>query len=642
MKKLMNGSMKQKIVNFSKRQLPIALSLYVGWKFYSYSINMKETHNKLIQIKNNPKDIKLEKVLKKEEKENKPEEKLKNKKEEKINNKEEKVPKDIMKMFSEQYIKKFLKDINQEENKINITLLTKESKIDEKDFILAFVLSPQFNDEFIKKTSEFLNKIKKEEKRDIKIHFKLITKLDDIKDLQKITKRKFLLEDGFFNFFSVFNSNLKKVVGIKPSDVLINNEKLVNKFKKFILIDSKNDFYDELENLKTDELVLFLNEEDKDGKLENFRDFVYDNDSLNLDSIRIFQFSENCEIDFLKKNYLQVIINSKDTDDFDLEINSKKFKIFNFKNDFKNKDDLNNKIASELEKKTIFRNIFFNGKRKKYSVDIIIDNNVFPKEYITYLQKNIKLVKQELKENSKLFDFSLIRKNIPNSQDTKLIIKCTDTEAHRKKIEMMTSNKDLQKFKNFKKENPDLYSSFSTSYIYPYETYTKENILEFCNSILKKEKKFDHFSQKEFKIKKYSKKITGKNFKENILDNDLNQVIFYYSKNCSSCKRFLPIYENIFKDYLSDLENKPFFNRMDNDENHSPFKPYYLSTPKIVLYRKDFKEIPFVYNNKRFTKELFLNFLDVSLLYSFVEEKGFWDFVKGRSFEAIKTEEIFV
>ena len=634
----MNSSIKQKMLKFSKIQFPILVSFYVGWKASPYIFNYIE--NKIEPNPNKNLEIKLKE---KPEEVKKEEKKIEEKKEEE--KKEEEIPNDVMKMFSEQYIKKFITKINQSEKKINFKILTKDSKIEKTDFILAFVLSQQFDDNFIKKTCEFLEKIKKEENREINVYFKLITKLDDIKNLEKISKRKFLLEDGFFNFLSVFNSNIKELVGIKPSDILINNEKLVNKFKKFISINSKNEFYENLENLKTDELILFFNKDFENTNFEDkdklFKNFIYDNNSLNLDSIKIFEISENCDIDFLKKNNLQAILNSKD-ENFDFQMNSKKFKIFNFGSDFKNTENLNNKISSELEKKTIFRNNFINGKRKKFSVDVIIDNNVLSKDYIEYVKKNIKLVKNELKENSNLFDFSLIKKNIPNSQKGKIIIRATDIESYKKKIDILTKNKDLENYKNYKIENPDLVSSFSTSFIYPYETYTKKDILNFCLDIINKNIKFGYYSQKEFPIEKYSKKIVGENFKENILDNKLSQVIFYYSKNCQSCKRFLPIYENIFKEYLSDLENKPFFNRIDNDTNHNEFKPYYSSTPKIVLYRKDFKEKAFVYNNQRFTKRLFEGFLSSSLNFSFIDFKGFFDYVKGKSFTQIQTEEILI
>jgi hypothetical protein len=45
-------------------------------------------------------------------------------------------------------------------------------------------------------------------------------------------------------------------------------------------------------------------------------------------------------------------------------------------------------------------------------------------------------------------------------------------------------------------------------------------------------------SQGKPKYKKFSTKLCGKNFKNVVLDNDVNQAVFFYSKNCFACRKF--------------------------------------------------------------------------------------------------------
>lgn len=105
--------------------------------------------------------------------------------------------------------------------------------------------------------------------------------------------------------------------------------------------------------------------------------------------------------------------------------------------------------------------------------------------------------------------------------------------------------------------------------------------------------------EKERPYERFSNKVVGSTFVR-LLESPNDEVLFYYSRNCSSCKRFGRLYETLAKEY-AEVGSPVHFNRLDNDKNKMKEGFNYNYTPVFAYFKKGHKQRPFIYKRQFFT-----------------------------------------
>lgn len=59
-----------------------------------------------------------------------------------------------------------------------------------------------------------------------------------------------------------------------------------------------------------------------------------------------------------------------------------------------------------------------------------------------------------------------------------------------------------------------------------------------------------YYSQQLPVYERFSRKVVGSTFLEEIVQNPISQIMMIYSKHCASCKRFTPVYEKLAKENI--------------------------------------------------------------------------------------------
>jgi hypothetical protein len=126
---------------------------------------------------------------------------------------------------------------------------------------------------------------------------------------------------------------------------------------------------------------------------------------------------------------------------------------------------------------------------------------------------------------------------------------------------------------------------------------------------------------------KYSNKLVGTTFNE-ILNSPNDEVVFYYSRHCGSCRRFGKLYELIALSY-ADQQSPIKFNRINSDRNKIKEGYNYNYTPVFAYFKKENKSRPFVYKRPYFTEEYFRDFIELTAQIRLLSDSSFDDAIEA-------------
>ena len=107
-----------------------------------------------------------------------------------------------------------------------------------------------------------------------------------------------------------------------------------------------------------------------------------------------------------------------------------------------------------------------------------------------------------------------------------------------------------------------------------------------------------------------------------MLQSSNDEVVFYYSRNCSSCKRFGKLYEQLAREYEQN-GSSIHFNRLDNDKNKMKEGYNYNETPVFAYFKQGFKQRPFIYKRAYFTDEYFRHFVELTSEIRIISDERF-------------------
>ena len=115
---------------------------------------------------------------------------------------------------------------------------------------------------------------------------------------------------------------------------------------------------------------------------------------------------------------------------------------------------------------------------------------------------------------------------------------------------------------------------------------------------------------------KISRHVVGSTFHHNVINNDKDQAVYFYSDHCFGCKKFGKHFEELaMRDMISPPKGEIGYSRINNSLNHlGPDTYNFQSTPVFALYRRHFKDRrPQVYRQPYLTGPMLFDFYDVSL-----------------------------
>lgn len=119
-----------------------------------------------------------------------------------------------------------------------------------------------------------------------------------------------------------------------------------------------------------------------------------------------------------------------------------------------------------------------------------------------------------------------------------------------------------------------------------------------------RQKEKEYYKTQKEAYWKVSRKLVGSDFKQKVIDNAKDdQMVFYYSNHCQSCKMYGPLYEEIAREKIFEDLNKDShtfkgvtFNRINNGLNNLAEIPSFDYTPVFAFYKKGGGAVPFVMN----------------------------------------------
>jgi protein disulfide isomerase len=130
----------------------------------------------------------------------------------------------------------------------------------------------------------------------------------------------------------------------------------------------------------------------------------------------------------------------------------------------------------------------------------------------------------------------------------------------------------------------------------------KENILQFVKDWQEKQIKPYYKSEEiPFEQKGNVYTIVGKTFQRNVIDNDKDVLVKFYSPSCAHCKKLAPVYEELAKKYKSN--SKLLIAEFDGTKNEAEdihIKGY----PTIKFWPAGKKKKPIDFSGERTLKNL--------------------------------------
>ena len=319
--------------------------------------------------------------------------------------------------------------------------------------------------------------------------------------------------------------------------------------------------------------------------------------------------------------------NKLNYDRSNFELENLKFQINSSKNItlFKNTSEIIEQLVQTTKKNNVFAIRGFESHESDYSFNVEVDLNKFEENDLRLLYTTLAEVREELSKKNANIDETLSFFKIHKSMKKKgLRIFIRNEQKLFKHImeRETTSVKELETL-YMNEPVPDINEPASFTYIFEKDqVFTKENLIKFIENALENKLKDNFQSQKPPKFRAFSKKIVGKTFRKEIIDNEKNQVLFIYSKHCFACKRFGKFYEDLALENLKNPRNDIEFNRMNSDHNEIDCMRRFNYTPVFLVFKAGEKKNPCIYLNEKMTPDMLKAFIENSVDYKVMSNEN--------------------
>lgn len=214
--------------------------------------------------------------------------------------------------------------------------------------------------------------------------------------------------------------------------------------------------------------------------------------------------------------------------------------------------------------------------------------------------------------------FRLAARSLRNSEAKSPRVTATLSALEAQRFALQNENKTPSVFEQKVAESPLLASPVPLEFALEGEV-SEQAVVEFLGKVRSGQAEIYLRSQTPPPFEKYSRRLVGSEIKEKVLDSKEAQAIFFYSKACGSCKKFLPIFEQLAFESLKASSKRLIFNRINNETNSSSALRSFSSTPRILLYRSDHKASPFIYRNQILNASLLKDFIEVTQLFGLMD-----------------------
>ena len=434
--------------------------------------------------------------------------------------------------------------------------------------------------------------------------------------------------------FLIKNRYNESLLKFSIQDYFSKKDYLLMIFAKLRKLSAKNygDFSKFLKDSTNDTLVILLYNPKESAEYENlkkkFSNLATDQRFLGQTNISFLmiketQISKNLQISESEAGDLFLMQKSSklNFNKFNFELNPNlQFHIQKSNNLKKSQSNLDvlEQIVLTSQKTNVFslRGLESNGS--DYSFNLEIDLNKLDDRDLKQLYDVMADVKSEL------------MKKIPNIEETMTfnkISKSLKTEGikisirNEQKLFKNLMEREAQSMKDLeslygKEKVPEINEPASFTYVFgKKKDLTKESILNFIEEVREGKVKPNYETQKPPKFRAFSRKVVGKTFKKDIIENEKNQILFIYSKHCHACKRFGQIYEDLALENLKAGRTDVEFNRMNSDHNEVDCMRRFNYTPVFLVFKAGSKKNPCIYLSEKMTPELLKAFVENSVRY---------------------------
>eukprot|EP01017_Pseudomicrothorax_dubius_P050813 TRINITY_DN9674_c0_g1_i1.p1 TRINITY_DN9674_c0_g1~~TRINITY_DN9674_c0_g1_i1.p1 ORF type:complete len:510 (-),score=140.12 TRINITY_DN9674_c0_g1_i1:12-1484(-) len=258
-----------------------------------------------------------------------------------------------------------------------------------------------------------------------------------------------------------------------------------------------------------------------------------------------------------------------------------------------------------------FGAVGFNPDSYPFELVIEVDKNRLSSQREAEVIDQIAKMKKELEkthpEIAKTLVCTLVHRNTKG--DSEFNINIYDRKSNSTHINYASQTEFLKK-----EDLEEIEKGKRRSFVYRFENkgeVSAENLLKFVVSTFSGENKKEYFQSKHKTLyRTFSRKIVGLNFKESVLDNDENQVVLFYSKQCPGSVALARVYEELAGDLIKEGSAKVVFNRINSTKNSSQYFHMPIATPVLAVYRKGQKSKPLFYRPESFSKGHLRSFIE--------------------------------
>lgn len=493
-----------------------------------------------------------------------------------------------------------------------------------KEGVVVAAIPIFFREQSILDTVQFLEAFGSHSGIPLRVFWKVVGRKEDFASLTEATQVPFLSPDDSFMTLAVFNPNLQKFVGLRLEELRRSAEVLAKSFRPPTPVRSADDWTQATHGLSRDQLLFVICGKNTPNS-SLISQMLFDSKKVSLSrSLPLVLDSDNALLP-CDPNKLTVLWKNPAGDGESVSVLDRKLqKIEVSASEGDSPKTLAAKLAQELDQATVFRNPWVESPPKRYRVELEVDKNRVGKAEISRLGRLVREVKKELGDTSREFDFVLKGKTSQVSGSVSEVT-AVDTQRLVEQNQLFFENQDREKAERALEKDPTALFHFGSEFRLSGSSLDKEGLVAFCRSLESGEAQPHFKSQKAPLTTYYSRKVVASEFDQRVLESPYNQLIFYYSHHCGSCKKFLPMFEEMALENLRHPQHKLTFNRIDNEHNQVASQEVLLSTPKIVLFRTDSRGSPIEYRSDKLNSSLLRGFINASLDFSLLSD---WSLVE--------------
>lgn len=518
---------------------------------------------------------------------------------------------------------------------------------DLKEDHIIFLVPPQDDRQFLNQLKgqlagvvKLYNTANSSNNANLKVQYILMKSKRDMETLEKNIQQRLDL-DGNIPLFVIKNKLMNEATVITLKDLYTNPDKLFLQFKPLKTINKENHnsvkgYFDDM----GDQGLLLLNYCDPQAPsyqevVSSFykmavKGWFSDSKQTDLVFVQDKEFFGDANIEIQDGDYLLVKRTTEAESNFSTD--GGHYKVLKW-----GPDDTANLTEEEIVKSLgdiYYQNFSFmkgelNTGPSDFTVELRIDLNKIKDVQVKAIKSVVgqarKLIDQQGINSSIKFFFIPSNSPSPNGG----LVSLTVRDMRKSKIlqEHMFENKSLEKAEEVLKQNPEFAKNDQTNkYILPESAQmTPSNIAQFVIDSVAGKNQQTYSSQNKPDYVRFSRRVCGNDFEEQIIKNPINHAMMIYSKHCASCKRFSPVYEKLAEENLKEaglaLGQPTMFNRFNSDYNDIKGYKNFTNTPVFAVYRNGYKKRPFLYKGNVLTEKLMKDFFQISLDFKVMDDQ---------------------